>query len=117
VALVSWTLLPTWHAVSIASGLVSSLLNHGHILKKTGRTLDRIVVRTAFVIDVYSIYLQPSCPEKKYFDACILGLAGLSYLISKAFVDTCTRKEWHVMSHCLGTLAHISMSYPIKYLN
>jgi hypothetical protein len=96
--------------MSITAGLASSVLNHSGALKKTGRTIDRIVVRTAYLVDVYSIYVQPSSFEKRCFDAIVLGLAGASYIISKAFDDDFTRKEWHVLSHLLGTMAHISMS-------
>ena len=108
---VSWATLPKWHAYSIAAGLATSILNHGQLVRR-GRTIDRIIVRAAYVIDVYSIVVQPSCPAKKTFDALILGLAGISYVISKTFNNDCLRKEWHVLSHLLATLAHISMSRP-----
>jgi len=107
---VTWSALPTWHAISIAAGLSSSVLNHSKALGQSGRTIDRIVVRSAYLVDIYAVCVQPSCMEKRLFDGILLGLSGLSYIVSKAFDDECTRLEWHALSHLLATLSHISMS-------
>lgn len=106
---VTWSAVPTWQAVSIISGLVTSVINHGF---HRWRNLDRIVVRSAYVVDMVSIYLQPSCAEKKIFDSLLLSISGASYIISKTFDDEKTRKEGHALSHFLATLTHISMSCP-----
>ena len=96
-----FSLEPTsdWYGAFLIGGLLTSVLNHGGF--QWGRLIDRLYIRTAFVVDLLL---------SKGTTRALFAASGLSYGLSKVCQKYGLKREpLHIVCHALATVAHVQV--------